>query len=132
MARSRSAIISALAALSFLFAPMSARPCSRIVWNDNGKAVVVGRSMDWLNPMPTDLYLLPRGIKRDGMTGKNTLTWTAKYGSVTAVPTRSGASGSADGVNEKGLAGRTKNPLIQSVENKQSRDQKNILCHCKA
>src|SRR5262245_22711164 len=81
-----------------------ASPCSRVVWNDNGKAVVVGRSMDWLNPMPTDLYLLPRGIKRDGMTGKNTLTWTAKYESVTAVPTRDGISGFTDGINEKGLS----------------------------
>ncbi|CAJ0872928.1 choloylglycine hydrolase [freshwater sediment metagenome] len=105
MAHFRFAGMSALATISVLFTPMSAQPCSRIVWNDNGRAVVVGRSMDWLNPMPTDLYLLPRGIKRDGMTGKNTLAWTAKYGTVTAVPSRGGASGTADGVNEKGLAG---------------------------
>ena len=79
--------------------------CSRIVWNDNGKAVVVGRSMDWLSPMPTDLYVLPRGIERDGMTGKNTLTWAARYGTLVAVPTRGGVSGAADGINEKGLSG---------------------------
>ena len=61
--------------------------------------------MDWLNAMPTDLYVLPRGIQREGMTGKNTLTWTAKYGTVVAVPTRGAASGAADGINEEGLAG---------------------------
>src|SRR5512136_2956999 len=95
----------ALAALSLVALPMPAEPCSRIVWSDNGKAVLVARSMDWLNPMPTDLYVLPCGIDRDGMTGKNTLTWTAKYGSLVAVPTRGSASGVADGMNEKGLAG---------------------------
>jgi choloylglycine hydrolase len=74
-----------------------AEPCSRVLWSDNGKAVVVGRNMDWVTPMPVNLYALPRGIKRNGMTGKNTLTWTAKYGTVVAE--------SSDGMNEKGLAG---------------------------
>ena len=74
-----------------------AESCSRVLWSDNGKAVVVGRNMDWVTPMPVNLYALPRGIKRDGMTGKNTLKWTAKYGSVVAE--------SSDGMNEKGLAG---------------------------
>lgn len=71
--------------------------CSRVLWSDNGKAVVVGRNMDWLTPMPVNLYVLPRGIKRTGMTGRNTLSWTAKYGSIVAE--------SSDGMNEKGLAG---------------------------
>ncbi len=80
-----------------LAASPQAESCSRVLWSDNGKAVVVGRNMDWVNPMPVDLYALPRGIRRDGMTGKNTLTWTAKYGTVVAE--------SSDGMNEKGLAG---------------------------
>ena len=46
-----------------------ARACSRVLWSDNGKAVVVGRNLDWYEPMPVDLWVLPRGIKRDGMTG---------------------------------------------------------------
>jgi penicillin V acylase-like amidase (Ntn superfamily) len=71
--------------------------CSRVLWSDNGKAVVAGRNMDWFNPMPVNLYALPRGIKRDGMTGGNTLTWTAKYGSIVAEL--------SDGMNEKGFAG---------------------------
>lgn len=74
-----------------------AESCSRVLWSDNGKAVVAGRNMDWFMPMPVNLYALPRGIKRDGMTGKQTLKWTAKYGTVLAE--------SSDGMNEKGLSG---------------------------
>jgi len=73
--------------------------CSRVLWNDNGKAVVVGRTLDWFVPNPADLYALPRGIKRDGMTGENTLTWTAKYGTVMTY-----SQAVTDGMNEKGLA----------------------------
>jgi penicillin V acylase-like amidase (Ntn superfamily) len=92
--------------LIFLWVSPKAEPCSRVLWADNGKAVVVGRSMDWFKPMPADLYALPRGIKRDGMTGKNTLTWTAKYGTLLAVTHgESETHGASDGMNEKGVAG---------------------------
>ncbi|UCF43430.1 MAG: linear amide C-N hydrolase [Planctomycetota bacterium] len=74
--------------------------CSRALWNDNKQAVVVGRTLDWFMPMPADLYSLPRGIKRDGMTGKNTLTWTAKYGTIVTY-----SQAVSDGMNEKGLSG---------------------------
>jgi choloylglycine hydrolase len=40
--------------------------------------------MNRLTPIPVDLWVLPRGIKRDGMTGKITLSWTAKFSSVVA------------------------------------------------
>lgn len=49
--------------------------------------------------MPVNLWLLPRGIKRDGMTGDNTLRWTAKYGSLVAADVAA-----SDGMNEKGFA----------------------------
>lgn len=74
--------------------------CSRVLWGDGGQGVFVGRTLDWVNPMPADLYVLPRGVKRDGLTGPDTLRWTARYGSLVAA-TRGGAS---DGMNEKGLA----------------------------
>ena len=40
--------------------------CTRVLWNDNGLAVVTGRTMDW--PTPTDpiLTVLPRGTAHDG------------------------------------------------------------------
>ena len=40
--------------------------CTRILWNDNGTAVVTARTMDW--PVPTDpvLTVFPRGSRHDG------------------------------------------------------------------
>lgn len=76
--------------------------CSRVLWNTSGRGVLVGRNMDWFDAMPIDLYVLPRGLKHEGMTGANTLVWTSKYGSLAAA---SPVAGVADGVNEKRLAG---------------------------
>jgi penicillin V acylase-like amidase (Ntn superfamily) len=61
--------------------------------------------MDWPpGRMPTDLWVLPRGVKRDGLTSKNPLTWTSKYGSLVAASTEpSVGQGTSDGMNEKGL-----------------------------
>ena len=82
--------------------------CTSVLWNDNGLAVVVGRSMDW--PTSTDpiLTVLPRGLAHDGgligpsrIVDENPLTWTSTYGSL--VTTVYGV-GAADGLNERGLA----------------------------
>jgi len=82
--------------------------CTRVLWNDNKLAVVVGRSMDWPESTQPELVVFPRGFKHDGgLVGKlvvdtdNPLRWTSKYGSV--VTTIYGV-GTADGVNEKGVA----------------------------
>ncbi len=75
--------------------------CTRVMWPDAHGAVIVGRNMDFHQDLHTNLWKLPRGIKRnDRVEGK--LEWTAKYGSVVA-----GVYDilSADGVNEQGLAG---------------------------
>lgn len=83
--------------------------CSRILWNDNELAVVVGRTMDWPESTEPTLTVLPRGMNRDGgRTGPvvtvedNPAKWTSKYASM--VTTVYGI-GSADGFNERGLAG---------------------------
>lgn len=57
--------------------------------------------MDWVEDMETNLWVFPRGMKRDGGLGKGSLEWTSKYGSVVASVYE---GGSADGMNEKGLA----------------------------
>ncbi len=75
--------------------------CSRVLWVRSGQPVLVGRSMDWFEPMKTNLWALPRGIERTGLAGTNSLRWTSKYGSVVAVVYD---FSSADGMNEKGLA----------------------------
>lgn len=79
-----------------------AEPCSRILWNDNGHSVIVGRNMDWFEDIKSNLWILPRGMARNGLADENPLQWTSKYGSViiTAYDV-----GTADGINEKGLAG---------------------------
>ena len=78
--------------------------CSRILSADNGQAVLVGRNMDWPDKTPTDLWVLPRGILRNGLISKNPLTWTSKYGSLVVVSSDLGKSIVCDGLNEKGLA----------------------------
>lgn len=54
--------------------------CSRILWNSNGKAILVARNMD-LEDYP-HIYVMPAGISREGHAGKNSAKWTSKYGSV--------------------------------------------------
>ncbi len=87
------------AALSLAAAP-AAQACTRAVWQGASGQVITARSMDFAVDIPTDLWVLPRGIARTGETGSNTLRWTAKYGSVVA----SGFDvATTDGVNEAGL-----------------------------
>lgn len=82
--------------------------CTRVLWNDNGFAVMVGRTMDWPESTEPILTIFPRGMARDGgkagldvIVNENPARWTSKYGSV--VTTIYGI-GSADGMNEAGLA----------------------------
>ena len=56
--------------------------------------------MDWFNETGTDLFVFPRGMKRDGGTSGNTLRWTSKYGSVICSFYN---AATVDGMNEKGL-----------------------------
>lgn len=85
--------------LSLLLA-LPAYPCSRVLWEAQNQDVIVGRNMDWVEDVGTNMWLFPRGIARDGLAGKNSLKWTSKYGSVIL----SGYDmGTSDGMNEKGL-----------------------------
>jgi penicillin V acylase-like amidase (Ntn superfamily) len=99
-------LIASMLAILTLSAGIAAA-CSRILWNDNALAVVVGRTMDWPESTEPVLTVLPRGMVRDGgRTGEvvtvadNPARWTSKYGSL--VTTIYGI-GSADGLNEAGL-----------------------------
>lgn len=85
-----------------------AEACTRVLWNDNGYAVMVGRTMDWPESTEPVLVAFPRGMARDG--GKaagdvavrdNPMRWTSKYGSLA---TTIYGIGTADGLNEAGLA----------------------------
>ena len=79
-------------------APMHA--CTRVLYIAEDGTVIVGRSMDWGEDMHSNMWILPRGMQRDGMGGKNSATWVSAYGSVIV----SGYDiGTSEGMNEKGL-----------------------------
>ena len=78
----------------------SARPCSRVVLQGKDSLTLVGRTLDWRTPIPTYLYVYPRGMQKQGMPSGNTLHWRSKYGSVLAVSYDGGVT---EGMNEKGL-----------------------------
>ena len=80
---------------------LPAQACTRVVYHGEDNTIITGRSMDWKEDMFSNLWLFPRGMKRDGVAGKNSVAWVSKYGSVAV----SGyEAGTADGMNEKGLA----------------------------
>jgi penicillin V acylase-like amidase (Ntn superfamily) len=104
----RNAVYGALAAVTIvLAAPQIADACTRILWNNNKLAVVVGRTMDWPESTDPILTVFPRGMSRDGgragtmvAVAENPAKWTSKYASL--VTTIYGM-GTADGFNERGL-----------------------------
>jgi len=74
--------------------------CTRFVYLGANDQVITGRSMDWKTDVGTNLWVFPRGMKRSGEVGPNSVKWTSKYGSVVA----SGYDVSTtDGMNEVGL-----------------------------
>ncbi len=86
----------------------TAEACTRVLWNDNGLATLVGRTMDWPETTEPQLVVFPRGMKRNGgLVGTETVVkvnpakWTSKYASIV---TPIYGIGTADGFNEAGLA----------------------------
>jgi choloylglycine hydrolase len=76
--------------------------CTRTLFVAQDGTVITGRNMDWAEDMGSNLWVFPAGIAHDGAAGPRSIHWTAKYGSLTV----SGYDvGTADGINEKGLAG---------------------------
>lgn len=99
----RHTILSAIAAAILLLvcAPQHAEACSRILYVGSDSTLrIVGRSLDWKTPIPTNIYVYPRGIEKKSHNMKGAFSWTSKYGSVYAV---SYDSGITEGMNEKGL-----------------------------
>ncbi len=96
-------LIKALAVImAVVLSAVSAKPCSRIVFRgDSTDVVMVGRTLDWRTPIPTNLYVYPAGMAKQSMNTGPLLTWTSKYGSVLAVGYDGGVT---EGMNECGLA----------------------------
>ena len=98
--KNRSLFILIAGTLAALFACAEARPCSRVVLHGRDSLIVVGRTLDWKTPIPTNLYVYPRGVEKQGMPDGNTYHWTSRYGSVVAVSYDGGVT---EGMNECGL-----------------------------
>ena len=93
--------VAAAALAIFAGSGMKADACSRILYVGNDNLRIVGRSLDWKTPIPTNLYVYPRGIAKVGSDAPGAIKWTSKYGAVYAV---SYDSGITEGMNEKGLS----------------------------
>lgn len=75
--------------------------CTRVLYNGLEGTVLTGRTMDWENDLVgSDLWVFPRGMKRTGAAGPNSIKWTSRYGSVIASAFDCSTS---DGMNEEGL-----------------------------
>ncbi len=78
----------------------AADACTRFVYHGANDEVITARSMDWKSDVGTNLWVFPRGMKRSGEAGPNSIQWTSKYGSVIA---SAYDVSTTDGMNEAGL-----------------------------
>ena len=96
----RLAFAATLLTVSAAFATQ-ADACTRVVYLGANDDVITARSMDWKVDVMTNLWIFPRGMKRSGEAGPNSIHWTSKYGSVIATGYEVSTT---DGMNEAGLA----------------------------
>lgn len=83
-----------------VMASSAAYACTRFVYHGANDEVITARSMDWKTDVGTNIWVFPRGLRRSGEAGPNSIQWTSKYGSVIA----SGYDiSTTDGMNEAGL-----------------------------
>jgi len=97
-------ILPAAAIILAAFLPLvNAEACTKMFWNTNGKAMLVGRNLDLGENEQPIFYVFPKGLTRTGGTFAGALTWTSDYGSlmVTGLNSR---NVSAEGINTAGLA----------------------------
>ena len=95
--------VKSMLALSLGLSAMGVMPapaCTRVMYKGLDSIVLTARSMDWKENIGTDLWIFPRGMRRNGEAGEHSLEWRSKYGSVIASAYN---IATADGMNEKGL-----------------------------
>lgn len=88
-------------ALTVAAAAATGFACSRVVYLGEKNTIMVGRTLDWRTPIPTNIYVYPQGIHKTSMPSGKCLEWTSIYGSVLAVSYDGGVT---EGMNEAGLA----------------------------
>jgi len=93
-------VTTALFCVTAFVLPDKTKACTRVVYKGSNNTVITARSMDFTLEIPANLWLFPKGMQRNGSTGKNTVNWTSRYGSIS---TSSWDIAISDGMNEKGL-----------------------------
>lgn len=92
--------ISIAAIIILLSSAVKSQACSRVLYVGDDSLRIVGRSLDWKTPIPTNLFVYPRGIAKVGSDKPGAIKWTSKYGAVYAVGYDQGIT---EGLNERGL-----------------------------
>ncbi len=94
-------------AIATLALPAKSHACSRVLYvgdttvtNSAEVLRIIGRSLDWSTPIPTNIFVYPRGLKKQSNKDGKMKHWTSKYGAVYAVSYNAGIT---EGMNEKGL-----------------------------
>lgn len=96
--------------LACVVGTLKSEACTRVVYTGDTTAVegngpqplrIVGRSLDWSTPIPTNLFVYPRGMAKVSNDKGKVIKWVSKYGAVYAVGYNAGVT---EGMNEKGLA----------------------------
>jgi penicillin V acylase-like amidase (Ntn superfamily) len=98
--RSLTSICIAMLVSTSILVSSAAQACTRFVYLGANDQVITARSMDWKVDVGTNLWVFPRGMKRSGEAGPNSIQWTSKYGSVIA---SAYDVSTTDGMNEAGL-----------------------------
>ncbi len=96
----KSSVLFASLLLIITFLSQDIEACTRVMYQGTNGTILTARSMDWKTEIPANLWIFPRGMKRNGAVGSKSITWTSKYGSVIA---SAWDIATADGINEKGL-----------------------------
>lgn len=97
------------------------KACTRVVYKGPNNTIMTGRTMDFSMEIPANMWIFPRGMKRNGEVGKNSIEWISKYGSLAV---SSWDIATSDGMNEKGLVANllwlteTKYPAFEKDSNK--------------
>ena len=97
---SLTSICTAMLVSTSMLVSSAAQACTRFVYLGANDQVITARSMDWKVDVGTNLWVFPRGMKRSGEAGPNSIQWTSKYGSVIA---SAYDVSTTDGMNEAGL-----------------------------
>lgn len=98
MSRLTRILATVTAAVALLTA--EAQACTRVVYHGPDGRTLTGRNMDFKDPMASNFWIFPRGMKRSGAAGPRSVEWTAKFGSLAV----SGYDiSTVDGMNEAGL-----------------------------